>query len=53
MGREEISQKTTAIKADLDNILRQDDLEPCIRICAESALAHINLLYIELGLDVQ
>ncbi len=49
----EISQKIASIKTDLDKMLSQKDLEPCISSCLESILAHVNLLYIELGLDAR
>ena len=53
MGIAEISQKVASIRDEINGMLAQDDLEPCIRSGLESAQAHVQLLCIELGLDVQ
>jgi hypothetical protein len=51
MDSAEIKIKIIAIKADMELMLAQEDLEPYVRAGLESALAHVTLLYIELGLD--
>ncbi len=53
MERTEINGTVRAIKAELEWLLGQEDLQPSAAACLESALAHIDLLYIELGLDIQ
>lgn len=52
MERTEMNDTVRAIKAGIDRLLGQEDLQPCAAACLESALAHIDLLYIELGLDL-
>lgn len=52
MERAEIIGKVRSIKADLEALLAQPELQPSAAACLESALAHIDLLYIELGLDM-
>lgn len=52
MERTEISGKVRSVKADIEALLAQAELQPSAAACLESALAHIDLLYIELGLDL-
>lgn len=52
MERAEISGKVRSVKADIEALLAQPELQPSATACLESALAHIDLLYIELGLDL-
>ena len=52
MGSSEISIKTAQIKSMIEDILARGESEPFARANLESALAHIQLLYLELGLDV-
>lgn len=53
MERTEINETVLSIKSDIERLLVQEDLQPSYAACLESALAHIELLYIELGLDLQ
>jgi len=52
MQLEEMIKKTAEIKHTLEEMLK-GDIEPFERANIESALAHINFLYNEYGLDVQ
>lgn len=48
-----INEKIIGIRADIKNMLLKNKLEPYAAACLDSALAHIELLYIELGLDLE
>ena len=53
MVSSEISEKVANIQSEIKAMLSSDGLEPCETAGLESALAHIDLLCIELGLDVK
>ena len=52
MDAEQLNAKVRALKSDIESLIREDAMEPCSVACLSSALAHIDLLYYELGLDV-
>lgn len=52
MERGEMSVRIRKIRSELEELLQAEAQEPCIRSNLEAALEHIELLYIELGLDV-
>ena len=53
MDYAEISAKVSAMQSSILEMLSQEDLEPAIRAGLEATEAHVKLLCIELGLDVQ
>ena len=49
----EMRSKIAAMKADIDLMLAQPDLEPCYKCGLESVQAHMQLLCNEFALDIE